>query len=379
MIEHERTGTTIVAALCDISESLPTAKSAITLYPTPGMIKSVSILYAHIMRFLIRAWKFYHESKLMHAIHSVTRPTALRYDDLLKSIQRDAESIRRLAMTNSQEEVRSVHNEVRDLRERLETVMADRQIDSNAWGILHGKMDILTEMLTEFRQSQAWANAAQTKSQLEMQASMSGFHSSQALLMLHSQCTVDHKLVLQTAAAEQSYYRNRPGTRGALFWNSPKLRAWDRSNSSCTILLKSTHRERIQTRGFCVEVVEQILKAPTTLGQSAPRRFKPASRIVLWVLCDRGRTYSLTETLKSLVYQALCFKFRAENISPSEISFHVTKFRNAYFEEDYLKMLGVLLQDFKLVCMFQYPFNDLLPTPVFLSTRTQKWDSVLCH
>lgn len=311
----------------------------------------------------------------MHAIHSVTRPTALRYDDLLKSIQRDAESIRRLAMTNSQEEVRSVHNEVRDLRERLETVLADRQIDSDAWGSLHGKMDVLTEMLTEFRQSQAWANAAQTKSQLEMHASMSEFHSSQALLMLHSQCTVDHKLVLQTAAAEQSYYRNRPGTRGVLFWNSPKLRAWDRSNSSCTILIKSTHRERIQTRGFCVEVVEQILKAPITLGLSAPRRFKPASRIVLWVLCDRGRTYTLTETLKSLVYQALCFKFRAENISPSEISFHATNFRNACFEEDYLKMLGTLLQDFKLVCMFQSPFNVLLPTPVFLNTRAQEWDS----
>lgn len=352
MVEHERTGTTIVAALCDISEALPTAKSAITLYPTPEMVKSVSLLYAHIMRFLIRAWKFYHESKLMHAIHSVTRPAALRYDDLLKSIQRNSESIRRLAMTNSQEEVRSVHNEVRDLRGRLEMVIAGRQSDSDALGCLQGKMDILTEMLTEFRQTQAWANAAQAKSQMEMHTSMSEFHSSQALLMLHSQCSVDHKLVLQMASAEQSYYRNRPGTRGVLFWNSPKLRVWDRSNSSCTILLKSTHRERIQTRGFCVEVVQQILSAPTTFGQSTRKRFKPSSRIVLWVLGDRGRTYSLTETLKSLVYQALCFKFAAENTSPNEISFHVTKFRNAYFEEDYLKILGSLLQDFKLVCKF---------------------------
>lgn len=334
------------------------------------MLKSVSMLYAHIMRFLVRAWKFYHESKLMHAIHSVTRPAALRYDDLLKSIQRDAESIRGLAMMNSQEEVRSVHNEVRDLRERLETVIADRQIDSDAWGSLQGKMDVLTEMLTEFRQSQAWANAAQAKSQLEMHASMSEFHSSQALLMLHSQCSVDHKFVLQTALAEQSYYRNRRETRGVFFWNSPKLRAWDKSNSSCTILLKSTHRERIQTRGFCVEVVEQILNAPTTLGQSAPKRFKPSSRIVLWILGDRGRTYSLTETLKSLVYQALCFKFAAENISPNEISFRVNRFRNAYFEDDYLKMLGSLLQDFKLVCMFQSSFKFLLPAPIFLSTQT---------
>lgn len=288
----------------------------------------------------------------MHALHSVTRPAALRYDDLLKSIQKDAESIRRLAMTNSQEEVRIVHNEVQDLRERLETIIADRQIDSNAWSSLEGKVDILTDMLTEFRQTQAWANAAQAKSQLEMYTSMSEVHSSQALSILHSQCSVDHKLILQTASAEQSYYRSRPGTRGMLFWSSPKLRAWDRSDSSCTILLKSTHRERIQTRGFCVEVVEQILKAPTTLGQSAPRRFKPSSQIVLWVLSDRSRTYSITEALKSLVYQALCSKLTASDTRPSEISFHVTKFRDAYFEDDYLEMLGSLLQDFKLVCTF---------------------------
>lgn len=372
MIEHERTGTTIVAALCDISESLPTAESAITLYPTPAMIKSVSTLYAHIIRFLIRAWNFYHETRLMHVIHSVTRPAALRYDDLLKSIQRDAESVRRLAMTKSQEEVRSVHDEVQDLRQRLETVIAGRQVDSDAWHSLQDKMDVLTEMLTEFRQTQAWANATQAKSQLEMHTAMSESHSSQALLMLHSHCSVDHRQILQTALAEQSYYRLRPGAGGVPFWNSPKLRAWNKSESSCTILLKSTHRERIQTRGICVKVVEQILKAPKTLRQSPPQRFNPSSRIVLWVLGDRGRTYSLLETLKSLVYQALGFKFMACNISPTEISFHVNKFRDAYFEEEYLNMLGGLLQDFKLVCMIQSPFTTLLSRPALLGARIQK-------
>lgn len=333
------------------------------------MIRNVTMLYAHIMRFLIRAWNFYHESKLMHALHSVTRPAALRYDDLLKSIQKDSETVRRLATMYSQEEVRSVHNDMRDLREKFETVIADRQMDLDALGCLQDKVDVLTEMLTEFRNSQAWANAAQAKSQLEMHASMSEFHSSQALLMLHSQCSLDHKLVLQTASAEQSYYRNRPGKRDILFCKSPKLRAWDKSDSSCTILLKSTHRERIQTRRFCVEVVQQILKATTTLQQSSPKRFKPSSRIVLWILGDRGRIYSLTETLKSLVYQALCFKFDSSKSSPNEISYQITKFRDAYFEDDYLKMLGSLLEDFNLVCTFEFISPFLLASPAFRGAR----------
>lgn len=361
MIEHERTGTTIVAALCDVSESLPTAESAITLYPTTAMVQSVSMLYAHIMRFLIRAWKFYHESKFMHALHSITRPAALRYDDLIKSIRRDAESVRRLAVTNSQEEVRGVHNEVRDLRGKLEMVIAGQQTGSDAWGRLQDKVDVLTEMLTELRQTQAWANATQAKSQLEMHASMSGIHSSQALLMLQSQCSIDHKLVLQTASAEQTYYRNRPGTNGAFFWNSNKLRAWNRSSSSCTILLKSTHRERVQIRGFCVEVIQQIINTSTTMGQCTLKCFTPSSKIVLWALGHRDKTYSLIETLKSLVYQALCFKFTADNTNPTEISFYVTKFRDAYFEEDYLNILSGLLHEFKLVCMYQSPFPVRFP------------------
>lgn len=316
------------------------------------MVKSVSILYAHIMRFLIRAWKFYHESKFMHAMHSVTRPAALRYDDLIKSIQRDAESIQRLVTTNSQKEIRSVHKEVGESRGKLEMVITRQKMDSDAWDCLKGKVAALTEMLTEFRQTQAQANAAQAKSQLEMHASLSEIHSSQALLMLQSQCSLDHKLVLQVASAEQSCYRHSRRTRAMVLWNSTKLREWDKLDSSCTILLKSTHRERVQIRGFCVGLIQEILKAQPTFGRSAPKRFNLNCRIVLWVLGHRGRTFSLIETLKSLVYQAICFKFAAGNVSPNEISLLVSRFRDAYFEEDYLQVLGNLLQEFKIVCMY---------------------------
>ncbi|KAH8754146.1 hypothetical protein F5883DRAFT_431732 [Diaporthe sp. PMI_573] len=92
----------VVAAPCQISESLPTAESAIMLYPTPELVNSVSMLYAHNICFLVRAWNFYPKSKFIHAIHPVTRPATLRYDDLIKSIQRDAESVRRLFTINSQ-------------------------------------------------------------------------------------------------------------------------------------------------------------------------------------------------------------------------------------------------------------------------------------
>lgn len=124
-----------------------------------------------------------------------------------------------------------------------------------------------------------------------------------------------------------------------------------------------------------MEVIEQILKSSTIPQRSAPKGFRPSSKIVLWVLGDRGRTYSLIETLKSLVFQALCFKFTADNFSPTEVSFHVTKFRDAFFEEDYLRMLGSLLQDFRLVCMLQFSLTIFLPTSSFWESQVRKGKS----
>jgi hypothetical protein len=43
-------------------------------------------MYAHILRFLLRALRWYQESKLSHMVHAITRPAELRYDDLLEKI-----------------------------------------------------------------------------------------------------------------------------------------------------------------------------------------------------------------------------------------------------------------------------------------------------
>ncbi|KAI0976522.1 hypothetical protein F4678DRAFT_482650 [Xylaria arbuscula] len=73
VVEHERTTTTVIKALCEISDALPSLELTLSLFPTPKMKHYVSSLYAHIMRFLIRALHYYQESSIMRAVHAVTR------------------------------------------------------------------------------------------------------------------------------------------------------------------------------------------------------------------------------------------------------------------------------------------------------------------
>ena len=51
------------------------------------MKRLVATVYANILKFLIAALEWYDEGKIAYAIHAITRPAALRYDDVLQEIE----------------------------------------------------------------------------------------------------------------------------------------------------------------------------------------------------------------------------------------------------------------------------------------------------
>ncbi|KAI1751150.1 hypothetical protein F4782DRAFT_547751 [Xylaria castorea] len=313
VVEHERTATTIVTALCDISDSLPSVELSLALYPTSVMKHLVSMLYAHIMRFLIRALKYYEESSLMRVVHSITRPAALRYDDLIRLIRRDEEMVRRHAATSSQAEIRAVHNSILAVSTQLQTeagqVQADRQI-------MQTQLTAIGDWMTQIR------------------VSLSEVQVKQVLSMVSSQCAIDHKSTFQSASqmCDAPFFRQRSGYDSAAFWTSPKLKTWNQATTSSAILLKSTFNQRTQIRSFCTEVVKQLLKDDIA---------------VFWIFMSRDQEYSLLETLRSLVYQALSLKY--VSYSESSMGFQLKRYMEAHFEEDYLNILGDLLQHVKRV------------------------------
>ncbi|KAI0147806.1 hypothetical protein GGR57DRAFT_493694 [Xylariaceae sp. FL1272] len=308
VVEHERTAATVVTALCDIADALPSVEVSLALFPTPVMKHCVSTLYAHIVRFLIRALQYFQESSVKRAVHTVTRPSALRYDDLVQLIRRDVEKVRRHAATSSQAEIRDLHHSIRTLSSQLErdreTARAER-MGAQAQMATFG--DFMTQIRVEISEVQV----------------------RQALSMISSQCSIDHKSALFSATqmSRAPSMRQRFKYNGSTFWTSSQMQAWNRADTSSSILLKSTFHQRCQTRNFCAEVVENLLRDKVA---------------VFWIFMSRNQEYSLLEMLKSLVFQALSLDYATH--TDSGLSFELNRYVGATFEEEYLSILGDLLQ-----------------------------------
>ena len=84
------------------------------------MTDAVEGLYAHIIRFSIRAHDWYREGTLRHIVHSVTRPADLRYHDVLENIQAGSRNIEQLAIAGSQVELRQMHTILKLMADRVE-------------------------------------------------------------------------------------------------------------------------------------------------------------------------------------------------------------------------------------------------------------------
>lgn len=306
IVEHENLGRAIITGLCDVADALPRVELAAFLYPTNAVKQAVSVLYAHIIKFLLRALEWYEEGKIAHAFHSITKPAALRYDDLIKDIQRATQSIANLAITSSQAEQRDIHHELRALTSLVKQVKEDMLLDQSI----------------------------KASALLECRHALSDIQLTQALALVSSACSVDYKSSLQASLLIRNKHRlvsNR--SKCTPLWTSSELHAWNTSQHSSLITLRATFKTRFYIRDFCTNVIEQLLNARIA---------------VLWVLKPREQTYhSVSEVLKTLVHQALSLDHASH--TDSMFSFQLRKFLDEHFEHGYVTLLGNILQHFKLV------------------------------
>lgn len=143
-MEHEKTGTTIVQALCEVADALPRVELAAILYPTDGMKRAVASLYAHIIRFLIRALDWYKEGTLLHIVHSITRPVALRYADIITAIQKETALIEKLSTSCGQAELRDMHYELLATRATAEAIRTEAIQERQQTQI---RLDTMTDLI----------------------------------------------------------------------------------------------------------------------------------------------------------------------------------------------------------------------------------------
>jgi flagellin-specific chaperone FliS len=120
-VNHEKQLRVLAQGLSQIADVLPRIEFANALYPTARMQRAVSEIYSKIIRFFLRAKRWYQQGKLRHAWEALSRPTELYYDDLIRDVGECTKAIEVLANTGAQAEQRDMHLEIQELNKRLQS------------------------------------------------------------------------------------------------------------------------------------------------------------------------------------------------------------------------------------------------------------------
>jgi hypothetical protein len=277
-------------------------------------------LYAHIIRFLLRALEWYEEGSWKRAIHAVTKPAALRYNDIINDINRTTDKIMAHATAGSQAEQRDIHQRF---------LAAQRMIEGNASSSTAGqarilqKLQDLHDLVTATRAEQA-----------EISRSIFSIQSTQALHVIYSQCSIDYQSCLQMSIGLRNHRRFAQRTKTTPFWKTPRLQAWNQSTTPSLLPVKVRISDRKVAQDFCTNIVEQLLNN------------KIAN---LWVLAQQRECHPVIATLKSLIYQTVTFIDAMG--SKSNILQYLDQFNHASLDEHFLDVLAGLLRLLRVVYM----------------------------
>jgi hypothetical protein len=330
-VEHETLLTTVSAGLCDIADALPRVELATILYPTDAMKQAVAMLYSHIMLFLMRALEWYEESRFKRALHSITKPAALSYNDIIGLIQKETRQIADSAAASSQAEQRDMHDELRAVRSETANALTQNHAEQQA---MRKELHSLSTMISRLNDNFVLEQSINASARANFQLALSAIQYNQALALVSLTCAIDHSACFRISLQLRNRRRLTSRSKSAPFWSSSTMRSWQVAQTPTLLTLRATHRDRLQVRDYCTTLIEGLVRSKSA---------------VLWALKGHADNCSAVDILKSLINQAVV---QNRLTSLNEIcSFHIQRFLNATMEEDYVDLLVDILKDFKLVYM----------------------------
>ncbi|KAI0892763.1 hypothetical protein F4806DRAFT_478076 [Annulohypoxylon nitens] len=231
-VNHDKTITKLAEGLSQIAEELPRVELLSQLYPTDKMKTSIAELNAYILRFLIRAHDWYQQGTWKHIVHSITQPSELRYDDILKAISQRTAGIRDLASCGQQVVIRGIQTELKHIHTEIGQL-------STTLSLHYTSMISMDYKVTDLQFSQIMRSISE--SSIMMPDKILGY--------------------LQAQAARRRVSRFSASVLPQRFIKSPKLRAWTEFDSSAIVLVKGTFRSRQPLRDFCFDIIKQLHEA----------------------------------------------------------------------------------------------------------------------
>lgn len=334
------------------------ADLTLRLYPIPHMRRIIEDIYAHTIKFLIRALRWYQESKFKHVIHAITRPSELRYDDILSTISSLSRSMSDAAQTSSQAEQRDMHLNI--LKQMEDQQNLQQIVETQAARILEaiatagsGQQDTLARLQQTIDGGQGDIKGHLTAILLEVmdvKNSMKALQESAAMPlrqpMTISQVSnvLDNITVAQLPAPETAYQttlflskkrRARPSARGPPFWLEDNIQKWNSASTSSLVVVDGTRKMRFHLQWFCAESISILREAGI-----------PVIWVLKTIVPDEDETasngVSPIDLIKYLVSQAALLNANIHN--DATIASLLQSSARAISEDEWLDILGFALQ-----------------------------------
>lgn len=368
----------VTKALCRICEAVKHVQLNLLLYPTEHMKNLVGDLYTHLVKFAIRAVKWYREPRLLHAVTSITRPYALRFRDIVEDIGETIRQIDRLALSMSQvdqrqillkldesrraseEEQRRIRLELEATRRELEVTRKTQatQAETSRLILAEIKMAIGSELPCHFQKADLCTDTHKTgTAQLQFSglintnSQLSEIQFSQIMTFLATSnlpspdlvrhtLSVKRKLRLRLGQNHHHYNPNPPS-----LYHSPILQTWGASPTSSQILVDGSIPKRHVLQDFAIDVIDLVC------GADIP---------IVWVLqsnqFNHGKTnsteepmedFTATDILKYLAWQIL--KANHSMVDERSASLSARRFQTARTEKEWFALLGAVLEGLQQV------------------------------
>ncbi|KAI1298944.1 hypothetical protein F5Y03DRAFT_386486 [Xylaria venustula] len=122
VLNHEELVKNLAKACARIAESLPRGDLGLILYPTSAMREAVARLYALLMKFLLRALRWYRHGRVVHLLSSIANPWGLEFEQELGDVERQARVVDELAQSASRAELREAHFQIHQIRGDLQAM-----------------------------------------------------------------------------------------------------------------------------------------------------------------------------------------------------------------------------------------------------------------
>ncbi|KAJ0161402.1 hypothetical protein CTA2_6290 [Colletotrichum tanaceti] len=369
VVNHQKVITRLSEGLVQIADLIPTTELTLRLYPLPHVRRIVVAIHANILRFLVRALRWYQESRCMHVVHAIMRPTELRYDDILLTISSLSRGMSDAALASSQAEQRDMHLEILQqshaqealqssidghgaLLRQIATAVADargEQSDAVAGlqQLIQGVQGSIRECFTATMLEITAADRINTRviresANVHLRHPLSTAQVAAALNIIAVARLPDPMRAYQTSLFLANARRARPSARGPPFWLQEEIQQWNAAVASSLVVVNGTKKTRFHLEWFCAQSIA-VLRGSGIPVVWALKTAVPATEDAT---PDRS-LLSPVDMLKYLVSQAIMANKAVHN--DAALASRLKSFADARSEEAWIDLLAAALHGLRHV------------------------------